>query len=117
MAGAWTRGEFVRWAAASGAGAIVGARALEAALAAPRAEVAGAHVLVSRPDLRPQVIKAVRRGTGRAEGLVFLAPLSGPGDRGAMIVDDTGAPVWFRPSGREVALNVRAAIYRGPSPC
>jgi hypothetical protein len=107
------RREFLRTALGSAAGLIFAPRALEAALAAPLAEVAGAHVFVSRPDLRPQVVKAVRRGAGRSDGYVFLAPLSGPGDRGAMIVDDTGAPVWFRSSGRIVALNVRAAIYRG----
>lgn len=107
------RQDFLRTALGSAAGLVVAPRALEAALAAPLAEVAGAHRFASRPDLRPQVVKALRRSTGRAPGYVFLAPLSGPGDRGALIVDETGSPVWFRPSAPVVALNVRAAVYRG----
>ena len=103
----------MRTALGSAAGLIAAPTALEAALAAPLAEIAGAHRFVSRPDLRPQVVKTLRRSTGRAPGYVFLAPLSGPGDRGALIVDETGSPIWFRPSAPVVALNVRAAVYRG----
>jgi len=109
---ALTRSDFVRWAAASGAGLLAGPRLLEkafAAIPAPRLY----HHFYSRPDLRPPVIDIARRLPGRADGHLFLGPLSGPGQRGAYIVDDAGAPIWFRPATPVVALNVRAAIYRG----
>jgi Arylsulfotransferase (ASST) len=68
---------------------------------------------VSRPDLIPPKITIVRRGTGTAPGLLFLGPSSGPGQRGAMIVDGQGELVWFRPTVPASVLNLRAATYRG----
>src|SRR5213079_264087 len=52
---------------------------------------------VSRPDLKPPTMTVLRPAHGTARGLVFLAPSSGPGQRGAMIVDDAGGLVWFHP--------------------
>ena len=52
---------------------------------------------VSRPDLKPPTMTVLRPAQGTARGLVFLAPSSGPGQRGAMIVDDAGELVWFHP--------------------
>jgi hypothetical protein len=49
---------------------------------------------VSRPDLKPPVVTA--RGT--THDFVFLAPSSGPGQNGAMILDGRGELVWFHPS-------------------
>jgi hypothetical protein len=46
---------------------------------------------VSRPDLRPPVVAVLERRRGLAPGLVFLAPSSGPGQAGAMIVDNSGS--------------------------
>ncbi len=113
MAGAaFTRSDFVRWAAASGAGLLAGPRLVEKAFAAiPAAPLK--HHFYSRPDLRPPVLNILRRRPGRAEGDLFLAPLSGPGQRGNYIVDDAGDPIWFRPATPVVSLNFRAAIYRG----
>ncbi len=68
---------------------------------------------VSRPDLVPPKITVVRRASGTAPGLLFLAPSSGPGQRGAMIVDDSGEPVWFHPTVPSTVTNLRAAIYQG----
>jgi arylsulfotransferase ASST len=52
---------------------------------------------VSRPDLTPPVL-TVDQGRGiAAPGLVFLAPSSGPGSHGPMVVDRHGELVWFRP--------------------
>ena len=49
---------------------------------------------VSRPDLKPPVVTV--RGTTR--NFVFVAPSSGPGPNGAMILDGRGDLVWFHPT-------------------
>jgi hypothetical protein len=49
---------------------------------------------VSRPDLKPPVVTV--RGT--TSDFIFLAPSSGPGQNGAMILDGRGELVWFHPS-------------------
>ena len=63
---------------------------------------------VSRPDLIPPKITVVRRSPGTAPGLLFLGPSSGPGQRGAMIIDDAGELVWFRPTVPASVINLRA---------
>ena len=68
---------------------------------------------VSRPDLVPPKITVLHRAAGTAPGLLFLGPSSGPGQRGALIVDDTGEPVWFHPTVPLTVMNLRAAIYHG----
>jgi len=113
----WTRAEFMRRAAASGAGAVllgagVGpARLVESALAAETP--AKTHLFRSRPDLVPPVLSTVHHDPRTSDGCLFLAPLSGPGQRGSLILDKRGEPIWFRPSRPVVALNFRAAVYRG----
>ena len=67
---------------------------------------------VSRPDLDPPVVRILRPASGVAHGYVFLAPSSGPGQRGALILDDAGEPVWFRPTGLP-AMNFRAQRLHG----
>ncbi len=108
------------------AGLLVGAAGLAAGVAADRLLDAG-HALahaenrdphavshyVTRPDLLPPKITVLRRSAGTAPGLLFLAPSSGPGQRGAMIVDDAGEPVWFKPTIPETVMNLRAAVYKG----
>jgi hypothetical protein len=49
---------------------------------------------VSRPDLKAPVVTA----RGATRDFVFLAPSSGPGQNGAMILDGRGELVWFHPS-------------------
>ena len=75
-----TRGELL-----AGAAGLVLARPV---LAATDARV---QRFVSRPDLVPPSLDV----RGRTSDYVFLAPSSGPGQRGAMIVDGRGALVWF----------------------
>src|SRR5262249_49192365 len=72
--------------------------------AAPAARAAAALLdasdvrrFASRPDLEPPIVSVLQRKRGAAPGLVFMAPSSGPGQRGALIFDDAGEPVWFRP--------------------
>lgn len=108
----WTRVELLRRAAAAGV-ALAGARLplVEAAAGAPPATV---RSYVSRPDLKPPVVSVLAHEPGAtADGLIFIAPLSGPGARGTMLVDDSGSVVYFHPTKPVVALNFRAASYRG----
>lgn len=104
---------------AGGAGLLLGAPAARAALelagAAPAEAAAGPGVrrFVSRPDLRPPAVEVLRRTDGVAPGLVFVAPSSGPGARGAMILDDAGELVWFRPVTHKVVTDFKAGLLGG----
>jgi hypothetical protein len=55
---------------------------------------------------------AVSTLASTAPGLIFVATLNGPGQRGPMIVDNNGRPVWFRPV-KGFAINFRTQVYRG----
>ena len=68
---------------------------------------------VSRPDLKPPTMTVVQPAHGTAPGLVFLAPSSGPGQRGAMIFDDAGELVWFRPVTRKTVTDFKVGMFRG----
>ena len=48
-----------------------------------------------------------------APGYLFITPLSGPGQRGVQMLDNTGEVVWFHPTYPQTALNFRAALYKG----
>jgi len=108
-----SRADFLRRAAVAGIGLAAAGRYLDGtALAdsfAPRV-----HAYETRPDLRPPIVSVLHHVQGAtAEGLIFMAPLSGPGERGTLIVDDTGDPIYFHPTRPVVGLNFRAASYRG----
>jgi hypothetical protein len=108
-----SRADFLRRAAAAGIGLTAAGRYLddvaEAGGFAPRV-----HAYETRPDLRPPVVSVLHHVRGAtADGLIFMAPLSGPGERGTLIVDDTGDPIYFHPTRPVVGLNFRAATYRG----
>src|SRR5918911_598945 len=74
---------------------------------------------VSRPDLRPPVVRINDTGVRGpligltrgdvAPGYLFLGPsAAGPAMAGPMIVDDEGEPVWYRPIPRSLwATDVR----------
>jgi len=64
---------------------------------------------VSRPDLKPPRVTA--RGT--TTDFVFLAPSSGPGQRGAMILDSRGQLVWFHPVTDKVVTDFKVQQLRG----
>ena len=66
----------------------------------------------SRPDLDPPTIGVIHPADGVAPGYLFLAPSSGPGQHGPLILDDAGEPVWFLPTGRP-AMNFRAQTLHG----
>ena len=67
---------------------------------------------VSRPDLRPPTLTVLRRGKP-ASGHIFVSPSSGPGQRGALIADSAGEPVWFHPTTPQTAMNFRTGVYHG----
>jgi hypothetical protein len=103
-----------------GAGLLLGAPAFRSAarlLDTPdaRAAPAGATMrrFFSRPDLRPPVVTVLERRRGSEPVFVFLAPTSGPGQRGAMIVDDAGDVVWFRPVMRKVVTDFKVQKLHG----
>lgn len=111
-----TRGQFVRSVAGGAAGLAVGAQALDRLLVPAAARAAGPPEVrryVSRPDLKPPALDVVAARPGRASGYLFLAPSSGPGQRGTLIADDTGEPVWFHPTTPVTAMNFRTALYKG----
>jgi len=51
----------------------------------------------SRPDLVPPVVHVTVPATDPTLGDVFIAPNSGPGQAGPMIVNPAGTLVWFHP--------------------
>jgi hypothetical protein len=55
----------------------------------------------------------LQRRRGLAPGLVFLAPSSGPGQSGAMIVDNSGELVWFHPVTHKVVTDFKAQKLHG----
>jgi hypothetical protein len=68
----------------------------------------------SRPDLRPPTVTVTSRSAAAAPGDLFLAPYSGPGQYGPMILDESGALVWFKalsPGAR--AADLRVQQYEG----
>jgi Arylsulfotransferase (ASST) len=83
------------------------------ATAAEAASGDGVRRFVSRPDLEPPAIEVSRAGPNIATGSLFLSPSSGPGQRGVLIVDDRGEPVWFHSTSPKTATNFRMALYRG----
>ena len=85
----------------------------DVALASPPAVPNGAvHHFFSRPDLRPPVV-TVLRADRTSDGDLFVAPSSGPGQRGALILDDRGQVVFFHPTTPNTAMNFRVARYHG----
>lgn len=90
-----------------------------AAPVSPSAAAAGTHAYLSRPDLRPPVLSVAVSGTpaGLPE-YVLLAnkPYQGTesvGQRGLLIAERAGEPVWFSPASQGQVLNFDVQAYRG----
>lgn len=68
----------------------------------------------SRTDLHAPIVTVTASTPGQAPGDLLLAPYSGPGQDGPMIVDSSGNLVWFDPlpAGAESA-NLRVQQYEG----
>jgi hypothetical protein len=63
----------------------------------------------SRPDLRPPTITVTAHAPDSTPGDLFLAPYSGPGQYGPMILDESGSVLWFDPLS---PAGARAADFR-----
>jgi len=63
----------------------------------------------SRPDLQPPTVTVTAHSPGATPGEIFIAPYSGPGQYGPMILDEDGAVVWFKPLS---PTGTRAADFR-----
>ncbi len=99
-------------ASAAGAATLALPRAASAArLLAGARSASGYATFISNPALKPPTMTVATR-SDPAPGLVFVATLTGPGQRGPMLVDDHGQVVWFRPV-KTVAINFRRQTYRG----
>jgi hypothetical protein len=71
-------------------------------------------VLHSRPELHAPIVTVTGSSSKQAPGDLFMAPYSGPGQDGPMIVDSSGNLVWFDPlpSGTE-STNLQVQQYEG----
>ena len=69
----------------------------------------------SRPDLLPPTVTVTAHSAKATPGDVLLAPYSGPGQYGPMILDESGGLVWFKPllpAGARAA-DLRVQTYEG----
>jgi len=69
----------------------------------------------TRPDLLIPAPKIATSLGGVSPGLIFLAPYNAPNNAqaGAMIVDDTGEPVWEQPLPHLVTTDFRVQRFKG----
>jgi Arylsulfotransferase (ASST) len=63
----------------------------------------------SRPELQPPTVAVTARLPAATPGDIFIAPYSGPGQYGPMILDENGAVLWFKPLS---PTGTRAADFR-----
>jgi hypothetical protein len=68
----------------------------------------------SRPELRPPALTVTASSSAVAPGDEFVAPYTGPGQAGPMIVDGAGSLVWFKPLPSDTfATSFRVQEYLG----
>jgi hypothetical protein len=68
----------------------------------------------SRPDLQIPTLTVTRSEPGVSTDLLFLAPYNAPnGQAGAVIVENSGEPIWENPLEGKVTTNFRVQSYRG----
>ncbi|MGH2851615.1 MAG: arylsulfotransferase family protein, partial [Solirubrobacteraceae bacterium] len=70
---------------------------------------------ITRPDLRIPPLTVTTHSGKVAPGLLLLAPYNAPNNAqaGAMIVDNTGAPMWEQPLPHLVTTDFRVQSYKG----
>ncbi len=67
----------------------------------------------TRPDLRIPSLTVAHSEPGASSDPIFIAPYNAPyGQAGAVIVDNTGAPIWENPLAGKVTTNFRVQHYR-----
>jgi hypothetical protein len=68
----------------------------------------------SRPDLQIPSLTVTHSEEGVATDPIFIAPYNSPvGQAGAVIVDNTGQPIWENPLTGKVTTNFQVQSYRG----
>jgi hypothetical protein len=69
----------------------------------------------TRPDLQIPAPRVLTLEAGVSDGLIFVAPYNAPhqAQAGAVIVDNTGEPVWEQPLPHLVTTDFRVQTYRG----
>ncbi len=68
----------------------------------------------SRPDLQPPLLSVTANSPAAEAGEMFVAPYSGPGQAGPMILDQNGGLVWFKGLPRNIsATNFKVQQYAG----
>ncbi|MBA3425260.1 MAG: arylsulfotransferase family protein [Rubrobacter sp.] len=89
---------------------------------ASAAQVAQTWNFRSRPELKPPIIDVTTQAHDTVPGYICIAPKNGPGEAGpgqdgAMILDNKGQLVWFRPLSREARdmMDFTVQRYRGES--
>lgn len=87
--------------------------ATQAFAAAGKPVAPAVHRFRSRPDLVPPILTVTEHHEGVSAGHLFLAPNSGPGHRGPLLVDNAGHPLWMHNSNPVTAMNFRPGIYKG----
>jgi hypothetical protein len=112
---ALTRAGLLAWGGAVGLSLAGLPDRVESAFAAPvaAAPASGARHFVSRRDLRPPVLTVRHAARDLTDDLFFIAPSSGPGQRGVLVFDASGEPVWFHPTTPVTAMNFRASLLHG----
>jgi outer membrane protein assembly factor BamB len=80
-----------------------------------RADAPRVPSYVTRPDLRIPPLTVTTHSRSVAPGLLLLAPYNAPNNAqaGAMIVDNSGAPLWEQPLPHLVTTDFRVQNYRG----
>ena len=103
----------MRWRLLLAAGLLLARAPVRDVLARLAASDGNVQRFVSRPDLKPPTITVLQPAQSTARGLVFVAPSSGPGQRGALIFDDAGELVWFHPVANKVVTDFKVGLYHG----
>jgi Arylsulfotransferase (ASST) len=75
----------------------------------PAPQLASYQHFRSRPDLQPPTVTVTRHAAGSSPGEIFIAPYSGPGQYGPMILGEDGSLEWFDPLS---PAGTRAADFR-----
>ena len=109
----FTRRKFLAGAAGAALAAASGWEAVETLGAGTASAVDLPLSYRTRPDLAPPRVRVDVPPLQVADGYVFVAAVTGPGQRGPMIVDNRGELVWFRPLASGTATCFRAQSYRG----
>ena len=100
-----TRREFLTAAAGAGLGLAF------PHLAAATERAAGVATFMTEPSFQVPTLRVLSRSSP-SPGALFVTTLTGPGQRGPMILDDRGQLVWFKKT-KNVAINFRRQIYKG----